>query len=97
MKRIINGKTYNVQTATTVFEGGPAIIDPAGHSSAYWGLYQTRHGEFFKIRMNHDGEEILEFGPVTDAEAQTLLEKHATIWSNSISGQCRKGAQPSVD
>jgi hypothetical protein len=67
----VNGKTYNIDTATyiTVFEDGPAITDPAGFSGAYWGLYQTRQGEVFKIRMNHDGEAILEFRPVTEAQA----------------------------
>ncbi|BCN13375.1 hypothetical protein RPSD_52600 (plasmid) [Ralstonia solanacearum] len=73
MKRIIDGKTYNVATATRVFEDGP----DNGASMGWWGLYQTRHGAFFKIRVNHDGEEILEFRPVSDDEAQALLEKHA--------------------
>ncbi|MFM0016723.1 toxin-antitoxin system HicB family antitoxin [Paraburkholderia sediminicola] len=91
MKRIINGKTYNVHTATTVFEDGPAISDPAGDSFAYWGLYQTRHGEFFKIRMNHNGEEILEFRPVTDAEAQELLEKHANHLVEQYFGEMPEG------
>jgi hypothetical protein len=27
--------------------------------------------------VNHDGEEFLEFGPISDTEAQRLLEKHA--------------------
>lgn len=91
MKRIINGKTYNVHTATTVFEDGPAITNPTGASAAYWGLYQTRHGEFFKIKVNHDGEEILEFGPVTDAEAQGLLEKHANHLVEQYFGEMPEG------
>ncbi|MDA9504187.1 hypothetical protein XI09_05305 [Bradyrhizobium sp. CCBAU 11386] len=41
------------------------------------GLYQARAGAFFKVVVNHDGEEVLEFGPVSDHEAQKLLEKHA--------------------
>jgi predicted HicB family RNase H-like nuclease len=72
MKRIIDGQTYNTETATQVFVGH-------GHfqSSGWWGLYQTRAGAFFQVVVNHDGEEVLKFGPVTDHEAQKLLEKHA--------------------
>jgi predicted HicB family RNase H-like nuclease len=91
MKRIINGKTYNVHTATTVFEDGPAISDPGGYSDAYWGLYQTRHGEFFKVKVNHDGQEILEFRPVTDAEAQALLEKYANHLVEQYFGEMPEG------
>jgi predicted HicB family RNase H-like nuclease len=71
MKRIIEGQTYNTETATQVFIGGSQF------SQGWWGLYQTRAGAFFKILVNHDGEEVLEFGPVSDDEAQRLLEKHA--------------------
>ncbi|MFI4994884.1 MAG: hypothetical protein ACHQAQ_03765 [Hyphomicrobiales bacterium] len=72
MKRIIDGKTYNIHTATRV-TGGEA----GEPSMGWWGLYQTRHGAFFKVRVDHDGETILDFGPVTDAEAQAVLERHA--------------------
>ncbi|WP_044042566.1 toxin-antitoxin system HicB family antitoxin [Caballeronia insecticola] len=79
MKRIINGKSYNTATANCVFE-----IKPESHTSmdwrasqGWWGLYQTRDGEFFQIMVDHDGETLLEFAPVTDGEALKLLEKHA--------------------
>ena len=71
MKRIIDGQTYNTETATQIF------VDGNHFSNAWWGLYQTRAGAFFKIVVNHDGEEVLEFGPVSDHEAQKLLEKNA--------------------
>jgi predicted HicB family RNase H-like nuclease len=71
MKRIINGKTYNTNTATHVTGG-----DNSQWSDAWWGLYQTRHGAFFKVVVDHDGvsEKIT---PLTDAEAQAVVEKHA--------------------
>ena len=69
MKRIINGKTYNTDTATRVTGGN----NP--YSDAWWGLYQTRHGAFFEIVVDHDGEEKI--SPLEDAEAQAFLEKHA--------------------
>jgi hypothetical protein len=71
MKRIINGRTYNIHTATEV------VSQEAPYpSGAWWGLYQTRHGEFFKVVVNHDGEET-KWTPLTDADAQAELEKDA--------------------
>ena len=72
MKRIIDGKTYNTDTATLVAQSG----EVHWQSSAWWALYQTRHGAFFRIIADHNGEEQ-EFRPLTDAEAQAFLEKHA--------------------
>ncbi len=87
MKRIIDGRTYNIATATRVFEDGP----DDGRSMAWWGLYQTRHGAFFKVVVNHDGEEVREFRPVTDAEAQALLEKHANHLVEQYFGEMPEG------
>jgi hypothetical protein len=71
MKRIIDGKSYNTDTATLVFsEGAP---EP---SMAWWALYQTRHGAFFKVLVDHDGETTTST-PLSDADAQALLEKRA--------------------
>lgn len=70
MKRIIDGLTYNTDTATEVFSEG------SDYSSAWWGIYQTRHGAFFKVVVDHDGETAT-FTPLSDADAQTLLEKRA--------------------
>ena len=86
MKRIIDGKTYNTQTASQVFsEDAP---DP---SMGWWGLYQTRHGAFFKIVVDHDGETILQFRPLTDAEAQADLERHANHLVEQYFGPCPEG------
>ena len=60
MKRIINGKTYNTDTATRVTGG-----DNSEWSFAWWGLYQTRHGAFFQIIVDHDGE-LEKIIPLTD-------------------------------
>ncbi|CAJ3093702.1 Uncharacterised protein [Burkholderia pseudomallei] len=87
MKRIINGRTYNIATATRVFEDGPYD----NMSMAWWGLYQTRHGEFFKVIVDHDGETVLEFRPVTDIEAQTILEKHANHLVEQYFGEMPEG------
>lgn len=70
MKRIIKGKTYNTATATEIFH----TEHPA--SGAWFGLYQTRHGAFFKVKVDHGGENILEFDPVGDEEAQKILEQN---------------------
>ena len=72
MKRIIDGKTYNTDTAMLVTKSGAQLWE---QSFTWWALYQTRHGEFFRIMV--DGGEEQEFRPLNDAEAQAFLEKHA--------------------
>ena len=71
MKKIINGISYNTDTATRVTGG-----DNGDDSFAWWGLYQTRHGAFFEVVVDHDGETTT-FTPLDDASAQAFLEKHA--------------------
>lgn len=87
MKRIIDGKTYNIDTATCVFLDAP----DDGFSGAWWGLYQTRHGAFFKVVVDHDGETVLKFDPVTDTDAQALLEKHANHLVEQYFGEMPEG------
>ena len=71
MKRIVNGKSYNTETAIMIASSGE------GHSQsfAWWSFYQTRHGAFFLDGADHSGESI--FRPMKDEEAQDFLEKHA--------------------
>jgi len=71
VKRIIAGQTYNTDTAILVAESEEAHPQ----SLAWWALYQTRHGAFFRITVDHHGNED-EFSPLTDTEAQAFLEKH---------------------
>jgi hypothetical protein len=71
MKRIIEGVTYDTDTATEVCGGSNQPC-----SDAWWAMYQTRHGAFFKVTCDHDGE-TLTFAPLSDAQAQELLERHA--------------------
>jgi hypothetical protein len=77
MKRIIKGQAYNTETSTTVFVLGHASGHTHWQSDGWFGLYQTRLGAFFKIMMDHDGETLLEFEPISDIEAQELTEKYA--------------------
>lgn len=70
MKRIIDGVTYNTDTATRIADGGSET------SFAGWELYQTRHGAFFMVTTDHDGESM-KIEPYTDRAAQAFLEKNA--------------------
>ncbi|HEY5305653.1 MAG TPA: hypothetical protein VIJ52_03165 [Pseudolabrys sp.] len=70
MKKVIGGTVFDTETATEVF------FQSHVHSEAWWGLYQSRHGAFFKVVCQYDGE-TYEFTPLRDDEAQALLEKHA--------------------
>src|SRR6516225_1763566 len=70
MKRIIDGKSYDTDTATLV-----AMRDNQPYSDGWWGLYQTHFGAFFEVTFDHDGETLLALKTLKDAEAQPLLEK----------------------
>lgn len=71
MKRIIDGRTYNIDTATRLAGG-----DNEPNSFAWWGLYRTRYDAFFKVVVDHDGE-TMQFTPPTDDETVELLQEHA--------------------
>lgn len=70
MKRIIDGKTYNIDTATKLAGGGDE------NSLAWWGLFRTRHDAFFRVTVDHDGESN-RWEPLTDEVALNLLQIHA--------------------
>jgi HicB family len=77
-KRIIDGKTYNTETATLLAE--------TAHRGNYGGefdqLYQTRHGAYFQ----HDGDwgvsnedgPLVNITPLPPSKAQAWMEKHAS-------------------
>jgi hypothetical protein len=81
VKRIIDGMTYNTETATRVAVGGP----PGEWSFASWELYRSRHGSFFKVVTDHDGNSQM-LTPLTDAEAQVLLQKLEPSLVDSVFG-----------
>jgi predicted DNA binding CopG/RHH family protein len=68
-KRIIDGKTYNTDTATLVHE---LCANPTGEQ--YEGLYQTKHGAFF-LRWYDAGYGAGDVKPMADDEARKWLEK----------------------
>jgi hypothetical protein len=75
-KRIIDGKTYNTETATL----HAGIENYQGTFSYGAILYQTRFGAFFLYRYNgnqdEDAYEIIE--PYTPEQAREWLEKNAS-------------------
>ena len=81
MKRIIDGKTYNTETAT---QGGGEYTEPEGPVE-FERLYQNRHGAYFLHRCTEEYVEVvgelLQFDhiePLTPAEAQGWMEKRLT-------------------
>jgi hypothetical protein len=85
MKRIINGETYNTDTATVIAEGG--FEDEGRGKATEETLYQNRAGVFFsvervetKFRDRYDElqtREIYEWYVVGDpAKARALCERH---------------------
>jgi hypothetical protein len=68
-KRIINGKSYNTDTAVLVHEVS------AREDMIYDGLYQTKHGAYFRYWYDEE-REAGGIMPLSDDEAQRWLERH---------------------
>jgi hypothetical protein len=81
MKRIIDGVTYDTDTATGVFStAGLNVLTPV-----FWALFQTRHGAFFRVTSGRG--DTYDFEPLTDQQAQKLLERHANHLVEQYFGQ----------
>lgn len=81
-KRIIDGKTYNTETATQV-AGWNDENDAPWDSGQF--LYQTRHGAFF-LYCYLDGAEQQDFDniePYTPEQAQQWLEQNRS-WNPEL-------------
>jgi hypothetical protein len=86
MKQIIRGQTYNTETATEIFsESAP---EP---SKGWWAVYRNRRAVFFKIVVDHDGETTT-LTPLSDVDAQALLEERANHLVELYFGRAHKGA-----
>jgi hypothetical protein len=72
MKRIINGKAYDTDTAELIARGD----HDHEMSQASWSLYRTRNGAYFEVYAGHDGV-VESFEPFTDAQARRFLETNA--------------------
>lgn len=80
MKRIIDGKTYNTETATQV---GPDYYFRPEDPVEFERLYQNRHGAYFLHRCSEEWVEPVgsflkldHIEPLTPAEAQGWMEEH---------------------
>jgi hypothetical protein len=78
-KRIIDGKTYNTETATRIAAAEQYPEDRARFDE----LYQTRHGAYFRYHGDYSATdpttgflEVVE--PLTPPEAQKWMERHAS-------------------
>lgn len=84
MKRIIDGKTYNTETATKIASNDCWDRDPRWSHGEYGeALYQTRHGAYFLYEYqdavrNEYGDyiDIKNIKPLSPLEAQDWLEEH---------------------
>ncbi len=82
MRRIIDSKAYDTDTAELVASGSH------NHelSDAWWSLYRTTAGAWFEVAAGHDGV-VEEFQPLTDGEARRWLERHANRLVEGYFGQ----------
>jgi hypothetical protein len=69
MRRIINSKAYDAETASLIASGN---YDSA-LSQAMWSLYRTNAGAWFEVAADHDG--------VVDLLSRCLRPKRASGWS----------------
>jgi len=83
IKRIIDGKTYNTETATMLASWSSTDNPETMQRPEYGGiLYQTRHGAYFVVQYD-DGLEPWESGyqdliPMDPETAQRWTEKHCS-------------------
>jgi HicB family len=82
MKRIIDGKTYNTETATLVAKAHQHPEDDFHFNE----LYQTRHGAYFAYHgdwsRDAEGPGFADIMPLLPSEAQSWMERHA--WAELI-------------
>ena len=76
MKRIINGKKYDTDTAIEVLP------------SARNALFQKTNGEFFVLSQS--SVSLTEIHPLTLDEAKKYVENHANDKYESIFGECQE-------
>lgn len=88
MKRIIAGLAYDTDTATLVHTGS----HDHEASGAWWSLYRNPSGVFFEVAAGHDGV-VESWIPLTDAQAQAWLERHANHLVEQYFGEIPE-AQP---
>lgn len=77
MKKIIEGKTYNTETATRIAE--ELFSNPHDAGMIFNELYQTRHGAYFRFYGTEYDEWPARIEPLSPAEAQVWMEKHASV------------------
>ena len=82
MRRIIDGKAHDTETATEVASGS----NDHELSDASWSLYRTAAGAWFEVAAGHDGV-VEEFQPLTDGAARRWLERHANKLVEKYFGQ----------
>jgi predicted HicB family RNase H-like nuclease len=77
-KRIIDGKTYNTETATQIEGWAETNDEPWPHEIGEY-LYQNRFGAFFRFTFResiHPEDDYEEIEPYTPEQARNWLEKH---------------------
>jgi hypothetical protein len=72
VRQIVDGIAYDTDTAIKITGG-----DNGHWSDAWWGLYRTESGTFFKIVVGHDGETLQEWRTLTVDAARATVEQHA--------------------
>jgi hypothetical protein len=91
MKRIIDGKAYDTDTAELIARGD----HDHELSQASWSLYRTRNGAFFEVYAGHDGV-VESFTPFTDVQARKFLETNANHLVEEYFGPVPEAGAPTA-
>jgi hypothetical protein len=89
MRRIIEGKSYDTETAELIYR----VDEEHESSQSWWSLYRTTQGAYFEVAAGHDGV-VDTFRPVTDGEARTLVERFANGRVEELFGAAPEAGPP---
>lgn len=74
MKKVINGKMYNTETAKEIFDEN---VNFNWNATRYSVLYKKKNGEFFMVNYTRWQNERNVLYPVTEAEAKKFIADEA--------------------
>lgn len=89
MKRTINGITCDTVAATEI------IAEGHGCSLAWWGLYQTPGGSFFKVVVGTDGK-VAEWALVAAEQTKKMVEKYAPHMIEKVFGSAASASDAAL-
>lgn len=86
MKRIINGKKYDTETAEEMYAFGMGVII-SDLPQIYTTLYRKSSGEYFLVHMDTPDQNAAIIQLITEENVKTLIENRANNNYEEIFGE----------